>query len=1251
MRHLLLLLAACGLSTGAMAQLTGTKTIDPTGSGANNYATFGAAVQALNAGGVGAGGVTFQVKAGATFTETIPSITASGTAANPIRFVKNGGGANPVLQLVGAGAADAVLTLDGADYVRLDSLTLRENPANTTAADMTEYGVWLKGGATNNTVQGCTIELSRSNANKSYGVYVLDGGNNANHFYNDAVSNCTSAYYLIGTTATNDGDNEIGTLPGGRSLISQIGVPASGGPPVTTIVYALYLRAQQRVKVFGVELTDVQGPGSVYGLYSTGASNSADLTDNTLRNVVSNAAGTGIVEAIYIDGGTTSNIFRNRLDGVRAGGSTAFAVGIDVTGGSNNNVVNNFVLNVAAPASTAGTAVRALSLRGGTNNNVFHNTVLVEYAATVASNKSGAFFMSGASTPGYVANNIFVNRVTGLTPGAGGIGAAFFKATNTLTTLASGSGNNLYYAGTPSAEHPIFYGANTTAPALAITLTDFKQLASPSEQTSVTENPPFVSSTDLHISPGVPTQVESGGVSLVGGTGVPQDIDGDARNLLTPDIGADEGNFQRVDLAGPAIVLTALGNTSSLTSRTLSGVSITDASGVNVAAGTKPRLYYKKTTDASVFTAANDASGNGWKWTETTSAASPFSFLLDVTKLRSAPVAGDSIQYFVVAQDLAATPNVSASPGVGFAGTSVAAITSAPTRPYVYRVLGFISGVKTVGTSAAADYPTLTAAVADLNRSELNGNLTFRLIDASYAGETFPITINANPGTRPTPTTTPRAVLIQPAAGTGTVLLRGTATTPLLVINASYVGIDGGTAQNRRLRLRNDGTGSASGVVFASGRNVAVTNSELIAGSSTTGYGVAFDGVTAGRLANCLVQRANVGVQLQNSSDSVQVIGSTIGAVVAAEKIGTAGVVVLSSQHFDVRGNTVAGVTRAASPAVSGIQVSGTSREGFVRGNFISDVTHTGSTTATSYGAVGIRLASTDAAAAIRVDNNMVRDVLSYGDDGFSFAPHGILASSGGSYSIVHNTVALSGTMSGGATPQSAALLLNTGVTNTAVVNNILVNNIGSTPAGGKIHALLIAGTAASTLLVSNGNDYYVTGTQATLANINGVDAAGIIALRAATGQDARSASVAPVFVAAADLHLTGQNCGLAAIGVPLANVPTDIDGDARSSTAPVVGADEAGICVTAVAQAKATWQTSAYPNPSTGLLTLVVRGARGALTLDVIDALGRPVLRQQLPAGAEVSQTVDLRGRAAGVYLLRLSNGREVSSQRVVLR
>ncbi|WP_400193013.1 T9SS type A sorting domain-containing protein [Hymenobacter sp. B81] len=1253
MRHPYLLLAALALSHAAAAQLSGTKTIDPAGAGPDNYATVTAAVQALNAGGVGPGGVTFRVKAGATFTETIPALTASGTAANPIRFTKDGPGGLPVLQQVGSGTTDAVLTLDGADYVRLDSLVLRDNPSNSGVAH-SEFGLWLKGGATNNRVEGCRIELNRSNPTRSYGVYLLDGGNNANRFYNNAVSNCTVAYYFVGPSANNDSDNEIGTLPGGRSEIRQLGIPATGGPPATGSVYAVYLSGQQQVKVFGLDISDVQGPGSVYGLYSTGTNNSADLTDNRLSNFLTRATGSGILEVIYVNNGATHNILRNRIHDVRATGTTAFAVGIDITGGTTNNVVNNFVSGVQAPNSTAGTAVRALSLRGGTTNRVLHNTVLVEYAATVASNRSGAFFISGANTGGLVANNIFVNRVTGLTPGGGGVGAAFFKATASLATLAPGSGNNLYYSASPSAEHPIFVGV-ATPPVVAVTLADYQQLAAPAEQTSVSENPTFVDAAagDLHLSPTVPTQAESAGQALAGALAVATDIDLETRSTTTPDIGADEGSFVRADLAGPAIVYTELSNTAALTNRTLSGVSITDPSGVNVAPGTRPRLYYKKTTDANAFGVANDASGNGWKWTETPDAASPFSFSLDVSKLRTAPAAGDSIEYFVVAQDLAATPNVGASPGAGFAATSVAAISSAPNQPNVFRVLGFLSGIKTVGVSAPADYPTLTAAVADLNRSQLGGNLLLRLIDADYPSETYPITINANPGTRPTPTATPNAVVIQPAAGTGPVQFSGSSSSPLLIIDASYVVLNGGgtAGTNRRLRLRNNGTGGASGVVFASGRNLIIQNTELSAGSSTTGYGVAFDGVVAGRIEDCRISRANVGVQLQSNCDSVRVQGNVIGAVAAAEKLGTAGVVVLSSQHFDVRDNLISGVTRAASPAVSGVQVSGTSREGFVRANVINDITHTGSTAATSYGAVGLRLASTDAAASVLVDANMIGNVLSYGDDGFAFAPHGIYVASGGGYNLTHNTVNLSGTLAGGATPVSAALAVNTGVTGLTAVNNILVNNLSVTPAGGKAHALLLAG-AASALTTSNANDYVVSGPRGVLASVAGTDAATLPALRTATGADQRSVSVPPVFVSANDLHLTAaDNCGLEGKALALPGTWIDIDGEARSTT-PDIGADEfVGTgCVTAVAAARASWQTEVFPNPSAGQLTVEVRGAARPLQLEVLDVLGRPVYRAELRAGT-ASHPLDLSGQAAGVYLLRLSSGAELSTHRVVLR
>jgi len=52
---------------------------------------------------------------------------------------------------------------------------------------------------------------------------------------------------------------------------------------------------------------------------------------------------------------------------------------------------------------------------------------------------------------------------------------------------------------------------------------------------------------------------------------------------------------------------------------------ITDASGVNVAAGTKPRMYFKKSTDNDTYT-GNTNADNGWKFVEATNAVSLLNF-------------------------------------------------------------------------------------------------------------------------------------------------------------------------------------------------------------------------------------------------------------------------------------------------------------------------------------------------------------------------------------------------------------------------------------------------------------------------------------------------------------------------------------------------------------------------------------------------------------------------------------------------
>ena len=101
-------------------QLTGTKTIP------GDYATIAAAVTDLNAQGVGAGGVIFNVAAGHTETSTIPVITATGTAANTIVFQKSGVGANPKITQSTAGtiASSTTIGSNGDGIVIINGFTV-----------------------------------------------------------------------------------------------------------------------------------------------------------------------------------------------------------------------------------------------------------------------------------------------------------------------------------------------------------------------------------------------------------------------------------------------------------------------------------------------------------------------------------------------------------------------------------------------------------------------------------------------------------------------------------------------------------------------------------------------------------------------------------------------------------------------------------------------------------------------------------------------------------------------------------------------------------------------------------------------------------------------------------------------------------------------------------------------------------------------------------------------------------------------
>jgi hypothetical protein len=168
-------------STVPVVPISGTKTIP------GNYATIAAAIAAINASGVGAGGVIFNVAPG--YTETFLTPLAGyisptlnyPTAANQVVFQKNGSGVNPLVTApVGTGNFDAIIAFSGVNYVTFNGIDVQESAANTTAATQMEYGYAIlkvsgTQGSQNITIKNCNITLNKANTNVTWGVYSNNG--------------------------------------------------------------------------------------------------------------------------------------------------------------------------------------------------------------------------------------------------------------------------------------------------------------------------------------------------------------------------------------------------------------------------------------------------------------------------------------------------------------------------------------------------------------------------------------------------------------------------------------------------------------------------------------------------------------------------------------------------------------------------------------------------------------------------------------------------------------------------------------------------------------------------------------------------------------------------------------------------------------------------------------------------------------------------------------------------------------------
>jgi len=769
---------------------------------------------------------------------------------------------------------------------------------NNTLSNITVGPIFCDAG---NEGAGNTISIHHNiitNCKSGYGI-ILSANASYCNIYNNTITNISSSASFKGiqhtsangiTLIKNIYGNQISgnTLSGGNGYAYGINISGNAretscynnlifnnfGPAITGGFTGIQVSnsAEQENIYNNIIYNLTCGTGDLIGIRTSsgGGAMNKMIEDNLIHDL----SGTGQVGGISMSQNLNIQVRRNNIYHLTTTTAdfqiTPAAFGISVAPTSSSDYVshisNNFISDLQATASPHLRAIFGMWIEGGvgTESYISNNSIFLNAASTAASFGTAGIWMV-SNPPGMpykieLNNNIVMNTST---PGTtSGKTVAIQRENAVLTNYALTSGNNALYAGTPAANRLIFYdGTNGDQ-----TIQAFKARVSPREQSSFSEMVPFINSTvapyDLHIQTTTPTQCESGGKPV---SDVIHDYDGQSRypNLgyptsgfaIAPDVGADEFGGIMNDIASPSIEYVPLSSAAIATSRSIpTFATITDPSGVNGAPGTRPRLYYKRSTNTNTFN-DNTNGTDGWKYVEASNGVSPFSFTIDYALLfGGAIVGGDIIQYTVVAQDLNSTPRVGINSG-GFTSPPSSVALAGGNFPITNTinqytiVTNIYSGVIPVGpTETVNSLTNAGGAFALLNAGALSGDVTLS-ITGNLTAETGQNTLNQWPEIGGSG----YSVSIVPSAPINRLISGGSPSVPLIRMNgADRTIIDGRFAgAGRYLTFRETTSSSAVTITYINDAQNNILRNCIIEGSSPSTFGgVVVIGITSGNQGN-----------------------------------------------------------------------------------------------------------------------------------------------------------------------------------------------------------------------------------------------------------------------------------------------------------------------------------------------------------------------------------------------------------------